>query len=110
MFKNLIFQLFKTKGLAKTEKFISARKGVKSAHDFFLRVFSYFVGNGACSESRFIGVEGARDVGASMPAGHASPCLNIIPPFVTPLVNASQWIINSAECGIFEGKLLIWFL
>ena len=39
MFKNLIFQLFKTKGLAKTEKCISARKGVKSAHDFFLRVF-----------------------------------------------------------------------
>ena len=39
MFKNLIFQLFKTKGLAKTEKFISARKGVKSAHDFFSVLF-----------------------------------------------------------------------
>ena len=50
MFKNLIFQLFKTKGLAKTEKFISARKGVKSAHDFFSQsFFSYYVGNGACS-------------------------------------------------------------
>ena len=41
MFKNLIFQLFKTKGLAKTEKFISARKGVKSAHDFFSEFFPY---------------------------------------------------------------------
>ena len=49
MFKNLIFQLFKTKGLAKIEKFISARKGVKSAHDFFSEFFSYYVGNGACS-------------------------------------------------------------
>ena len=49
MFKNLIFQLFKTKGLAKTEKFISARKGVKSAHDIFSPFFSYSVGNGACS-------------------------------------------------------------
>ena len=49
MFKNLILQLFKTKGLAKTEKFISARKGVKSAHDFFSEFFSYYVGNGACS-------------------------------------------------------------
>ena len=49
MFKNLIFQLFKTKGLAKTEKFILARKGVKSAHDFFSQFFSYYVGNGACS-------------------------------------------------------------
>ena len=39
MFKNIIFQLFKTKGLAKTEKFISARKGVKSAHDFFSEFF-----------------------------------------------------------------------
>ena len=39
MFKNLIFQLFKTKGLAKTEKFISARKGVKSAHDFLSEFF-----------------------------------------------------------------------
>ena len=49
MFKNLIFQLFKTKGLAKIEKFISARKGVKSAHDFSHSFFSYYVGNGACS-------------------------------------------------------------
>ena len=32
MFKNLIFQLFKTKTLAKIEKLFSARKGVKSAH------------------------------------------------------------------------------
>ena len=39
MIKNLIFQLLKTKGLAKTEKFISARKGVKSAHDFFSELF-----------------------------------------------------------------------
>ena len=47
--KNLIFQLFKTKGLAKTEKFISPRKGVKSAHDFSSEFVSYYVGNGACS-------------------------------------------------------------
>ena len=32
MIKNLIFQLFKTKTLAKIEKLFSARKGVKSAH------------------------------------------------------------------------------
>ena len=31
LFKKLIFQLFKTKGLAKMEKFIKVRKGVKSA-------------------------------------------------------------------------------
>ena len=48
LFKKLIFQLFKTR-LAKIEKFISARKGVKSAHDFFSQFFSYYVGNGACS-------------------------------------------------------------
>ena len=31
LFKKLIFQLFKTRGLAKMEKFIKVRKGVKSA-------------------------------------------------------------------------------
>ena len=49
LFKKLISQLFKTRGLAKMEKFISARKGVKSAHDFLSEFFSYYVGNGACS-------------------------------------------------------------
>ena len=36
MIKNLIFQLFKTKTLAKIEKLFSARKGVKSVCLHFL--------------------------------------------------------------------------
>ena len=58
-------------------------------------------------------MEGASDVGASMPVGHASPCLNIIPHFVTPplerVVMASEsgtlwcFLVNSGY-GLLGGK------